>query len=472
MKQRERIFKAFLFCALLASFAGIAEAADKIRLGVLEFESKAAGVSNQQAQIITDIFTRTLTSSKSIAVYERLQLQKIGEEQHLNMSGLVDPSTAVEIGRLAGLQYILLGAVTELSEKASGGAIPLFGIGGAIGIGTHEAKATIDMRVIDVTTSEIVLSLSESGSSLESATAFTIAGITGVEAEFGGLKARAIAVAASRLGHEIREELGGEYSYVVSVSGSDYVINLGSTMGAKEGSLYLVYAEGKPIRDIDGTLIGKDKIPLAVLKVRDVESGHSVCSVASPSKGTLVRRGDKIEPIAASKSKGMKFATTRPAASSGTFDQVFGEAGSNAPDTQTLPEEPVVAETPITTPSRPTESASANTPEQRPIAGFDPNTSTEAKVIQTYPIASGEANILGIKHRNAYNKYKSNRFRDAYAEFSEAAESYGGNYLSAYWAGRSAQGLKKQDDARTWFERALAINPNYQPAQEALGKIK
>ena len=70
-------------------------------------------------------------------------------------------------------------------------------------------------------------------------------------------------------------------------------------------------------------------MPLAVVKVRDVASGHSTCAVASNCSLSLVRRGDKIEPVTAAKAKTMKFVSSRPAASSETFNQIFGPQGQS-----------------------------------------------------------------------------------------------------------------------------------------------
>jgi len=469
-----RILAAAALCVMLCGLAALeAEASGKIRLGVLEFQSKADGVTDRQAQIITDIFTRTLTSSNTISVFERVALQRIGEEQRLGMSGLVDESTAIEIGRIAGLQYILLGAVTELSEKASGGAgfLPVGGIIGSIGIGSgkHEARAMLDVRVIDVTTSEIRLSLSEYGHSSNASQGFSIGGMTFAESEFGGLQARAIADAASRLGHTIKETLGGEYTHVVAMNDKEFTIDAGSMMGVQEGTLYLVYAEGKAILDMRNNIIGMEKIPLAVLRVRDTAAAHSVCVLAPPSKGNLIRRGDKIEPITSQKAKGMKFAGGRPAASSGTFEQLFaggGDAAASQPNVA-----PAAADTPAPALAPASQQAPQPT-EQRTIDGLDPNQSTDPRVVQTYPISSGEANIMGVRHRSAASKYNNNRFKDAYADYSALADAYAGDYLAAYWAGMSAQSLKQRDDAISWLDKAIAINPNYQPAIEARGKIK
>ena len=473
----KRFISCFIFFVLIFIFSTAAESAqsDRIRIGILGFESKAPGVSQRQAEIITDIFTRELASSKSVAVYEREQLAKVGAEIKLGMSGLVDMDTAVEVGRIAGLQYILIGSVTELSQKASGGFIPIMGIG--VGGTTHEARATIDIRVIDTTTSEIRLALSETGLSSNSSSAVSFHGITFAESEFSGVEARAIADATTRLAHQIRGVIGGESSHIVSMSSDGVIIDVGSTMGAKEGSLYLVYADGKSILGMNNEVIGQEKIALAVVKVQEISSNHSTCSVAPPSDAKLIRRGDKIEPISASKAKNMKFAQNRPAASSGTFDQIFGDETANT-DQPTPPVENTVDNTventvddrlanlsdgdstkePVETP--------AQTGGRREIPGFDPDNSTDAKVIQTYNMDPGTANMLGIRHRNAMNKYNSRKYKDAYAEFCAMADEYSENYLAAYWAGVSAQKLKKNDESLQWIDTALSINPNYKPAEE------
>ncbi len=47
------------------------------------------------------------------------------------------------------------------------------------------------------------------------------------------------------------------------------------------------------------------------------------------------------------------------------------------------------------------------------------------------------------------------------------------NYLAAYWAGLSAERLRnRRDDAAEWADRALAINPEYRPAQELKRRLE
>lgn len=449
----------------------------RVRIGVFQFESKASGVSQQQANAVMDLMTRALASSKSISVIEREQLDKVGREIRLGQSGLVDTSTAAELGRVAGVQYILLGAVTELSKKASGGAIPLFGEIG-IATGSEEARATIDVRLVDTSTAEVKLALSETGFSSNEMSGLYLGGAVLAEGTFDGLESRAIGDSVTRLAARIRSIVGGESSYVVAVRDKEATIDIGSSMGAKEGALYLVYADGKSILGMNGEVIGRERLALAALKVREAAPAYSNCVFVKGSRTALVRRGDKVEPISAKTLKSVKYADSRPSASSGTFEQIFGEGGQGGaaptaegplPDPKAEPKasEPA-AEKPASDPAPATAPATA---EAQKIPGFDPNGSTDAKVIQTYALSAGDKNLLGIMQRNAYNKFRNGRYKDAYQEFSKAADAYGTvNYLSAYWAGVSAHKLKKKDDALRWIEKALAINPDYKPAQQFKAK--
>jgi curli biogenesis system outer membrane secretion channel CsgG len=456
-----------------------AEAAELeiVRLGVMGFTSKTEGVSPRQAEVITDIFTRVLANSKTIVVLEREQLEMLGGEYSINESGMVDMSMAIELGKLAECQYMLLGSVTELSEKRSGGAIPIFGA--SIGVSNHEAKATLDVRIIDVATTEIILALSESGTSSESATAVAVQGFAGGSAEIGGLEARAIAAATTRLAHKIREELGGEYSHVLSVAGKDVNISIGSGAGVKGGDLYLVYGDGNEVRDIDGTSLGKEKYSFAVLRVRTVNSGYSVCDVA-PGSGSigLIERGDKIEPVSKGRAKELatrkEFVSARPRLKA--YNDMLTQLSDGAPAPNVPPSSPAPqpVSQPVSQPLPQPASQPLSQPQKasslppQPGRSMENNSTDPAKVVATYSLPAGEANTRRIAHLGA----RTLKPQNAYSKYVELANSFSGDYLAAYQAGEAARKLKKNDDAKMWYDKALAVNPNYKPAQDARKKMK
>jgi curli biogenesis system outer membrane secretion channel CsgG/TolA-binding protein len=477
--------------ALAAAFfllaaSSCADAAEKVRIGLTRFTSKVEGVTDVQASIVTDLFSFELSQSKNIALSEREQIKRIGEELKFDMSGLVDPSTAAEIGKVMGVQYMLLGAVTQLDQKASGG-------GFVVAAGAHEAKATLDMRVVEVSTAEVVLATRAEGTSKNESFAFSYSGFTYAETEFGGLEARAIADAVTRLAYEVRSNIANEYPRIVSTTSDGFAIDVAA---AKEGAIYLVFADGGAIFGFDNEILGREKIPIAIIKVTDVGSGYSIAQVAANGGSAKnIQRGDKIEPITAQKAKELakKLPKERPVVRSAAAESLLADGGApsfyqsggarlpnppktvtagadvSAPDSEEETEEPAA---PSPKPATPAKKPAARQPEA-PAAndGFDPNNSTDSKVIATYPIASREKNMLGIKQRNAYKLYASKRYKEALQMFGELAEEYECNYLSAYWAGMTANKLRDKEQAGQWFDLALSRNPDYQPAAKEKEKL-
>jgi TolA-binding protein len=487
MKSGRKILLALLAAAFLACLASGASAADgRIRIGIATFESKVGEIGATQAAIITDIFSNTLYNSKRIQLVERERIDDVLDEILGGDTGFFDPATVAEIGRLAGVQYIVTGSVTELSKKASGGGIPIPVFrGGAVGSAQTEAIAKIAVRVIEVETGEVVLSLTESGRSTNSATAVSFAGVSWGEAEFGGIEARAIGDAALRLAHKIRERIADDYSYVIEAGGKEFMIDEGETRAVEPGLLFLVYTDGKALSDMEGNVISRKRIPLAVLKVVRTDFDVSYCSVADGTSGSVIKRGDKIEPISSGESSKMvkdkAFPSKRPEGSSrsSAADEILGGIGAGddmpeeSPVTVGQESEPEPASSPASVSQRAVpavrQSGSAARPSgsypMRPVDGVDPDSTTDAKLIEAYDfIAPVERNRLGIQHRGAWNMYAAKRYKDAFEIFTKLADDYPGNYLSAYWAGMAASRLGSNKEAASWFERALSINPAYQPA--------
>ena len=97
------------------------------------------------------------------------------------------------------------------------------------------------------------------------------------------------------------------------------------------------------------------------------------------------------------------------------------------------------------------------------------NSSTDpAKVIKSYGLSSGEANSLRIRH---INLAKLGNTKRACSEYVKLVEENPNDYLAAFRAGEISRRLKKKDDAREWYEKALEINPDYEPAQKALARL-
>jgi curli biogenesis system outer membrane secretion channel CsgG len=149
---------ACLLAAVFAPAVASAAASDKPRIAVLEFHNKA---DNQWwwhggAAAMQDVFVTELVKSGKFRVMEREQIAAIMQEKGLTLSGDIDPSTAMQIGKLLGVNYMLTGSVTEYGRTEAGahgrsvGRIPGFGAGKTTFV------AAANARIFDVSTGEIL----------------------------------------------------------------------------------------------------------------------------------------------------------------------------------------------------------------------------------------------------------------------------------------------------------------------------
>jgi curli biogenesis system outer membrane secretion channel CsgG len=158
MKRRIIPSAALALVAALSAAALVGAASDKPRVAVLEFKNKA---DNQYwwhggAEAIQDVFVTELVKSGKYRVIDREQLAALMQEKDLTLSGDVDPATAVNVGKLLGVQYFLTGAITEYgaTDTSAHGS----GVGGLPGFsgGKRTFVAACNARLIDTSTGEIV----------------------------------------------------------------------------------------------------------------------------------------------------------------------------------------------------------------------------------------------------------------------------------------------------------------------------
>ena len=83
-----------------------------------------------------DKLNLALDATQRFTIVERLRLEDVMREQHLELSGLVDPSTAKEVGKLLGVDYLVVGNLHQFNFVEH--SIPIGGIFGAI-TGDHRA---------------------------------------------------------------------------------------------------------------------------------------------------------------------------------------------------------------------------------------------------------------------------------------------------------------------------------------------
>ena len=105
---------------------------DRINIGIKEFTN--ATQQQDLEKTITEIFITAFGKSGAFNVIERQQLEKVLDEFELSQSGIIDTSTAKEIGQLTGVEAIVTGTVSQMGNNQR-----------------------VDARVIDISTGRVVI---------------------------------------------------------------------------------------------------------------------------------------------------------------------------------------------------------------------------------------------------------------------------------------------------------------------------
>jgi TolB-like protein len=116
--------------------------ASPITVAISNFKTLGGGTEKDfLGASCTEAIFEILTNDHTVRVVEREYLNKIIEEVKLQNSGLVDEKTAIETGRLLGVQYFVFGSITALNETIK-----------------------ISTRTVSVTTGQVISSNSVNGS--------------------------------------------------------------------------------------------------------------------------------------------------------------------------------------------------------------------------------------------------------------------------------------------------------------------
>jgi curli biogenesis system outer membrane secretion channel CsgG len=174
-----------VLCAVLApvlsASLGAAEggSSGKPRIAVLEFTNKANNDWwwHNGAAAAQDVFVTELVKSRKFVVIERERINAIMQEKGLTLSKDIDARTAMQIGKLLGVNYMLTGALTEYGNTDTNAHGP--GVGGLPSFGVHKRVfvAALNARVFNVSTGEIVWA--DESRKEESSSAVSVGGFGG-----------------------------------------------------------------------------------------------------------------------------------------------------------------------------------------------------------------------------------------------------------------------------------------------------
>jgi curli biogenesis system outer membrane secretion channel CsgG len=302
----KRLALGLLLVALAAP--AFAQAPAKKRVAVIDFDYATVrtyvndiwGSDQDIGKGIADMLVGQLVRNGNYSVVERKQLDRVLQEQNFQQSGRADASTAAQLGRLLGVDAIIIGSITQFGRDDKkvgiGGGVRVGGIGiGGVGRRSAKAVVQIDARIVDIRTAEILGVATGFGESKRSGTTLIGGASVGGVAAGGAFDMSSSNFGSTILGEATRlavdslvTELVGASSkmtetvaaisgLVADVSGGELIINVGTTGGVRIGTEYNVVRPGREIRDpATGRVLRRTTTPVGKIKITSADETSAV----------------------------------------------------------------------------------------------------------------------------------------------------------------------------------------------------
>lgn len=330
-RQRRHVMKRFLILCLALGLAAPVLAQPqqprKKRVAILDFDygtvrSYIAGLFGSDVDVgkgVADLLVKHLVKDGTYTVVERKMLDKILAEQNFSTSDRANPATAAQIGKLLGLDAIIVGSITQFGGETKetkvggvGAGIGGFGIGG---FGRKKSKAivTLDARVVDIDTAEILAVADGKGESKREGTS-----LIGGGGGWGGFGAGGVDFSSSGfeetiLGEAVKaavEQMSAGLitqndrlkarqvvveGLVAAIDGDVVILNVGARSGLKAGDQLSIERVTREIKDpATGQVIRRMTSKIAVIQVTEIDDISAVCKIVS---GSDIKVGDLAKTV-------------------------------------------------------------------------------------------------------------------------------------------------------------------------------
>ncbi|MBI2070370.1 MAG: hypothetical protein HYT79_07170 [Elusimicrobia bacterium] len=260
----------------------------KRRVGVVDFDNKTAYGQNRLGGAAADILITELVKTGKFVVVERDKLNKLMDEQKLGMTGAIDSTTAAQMGKVLGLNAIVTGAISNFGVNTTGSDYLITQTKRQV------AQATVDIRVVDAETGQVLYADSGKGEAKSGSGSFLGMGTKGGYNE--GLEGEALRAAVSQLVENITSQINKKpwSCRVAEVEGPTVYIDAGSESGMENGQKLMVFKLGREIKSpTTGLVIGRTEEKLGELVLEEVmdsmSKGRMKGAARAPSSGDLAR---------------------------------------------------------------------------------------------------------------------------------------------------------------------------------------
>jgi len=299
-------------------------AQQKKRIAVLDFDystvynyvSAIFGTDQDVGRGVADMLVDRLVKSGKYSIIERKALDKVLAEQNFSNSDRADSSTAAKIGRILGVDAILIGSITQFGRDDQvtniGGLGAVAGRWGIGGFGKRKAKAVVQLtaRLVDTTTAEILAVAQGKGESKRSGTTLLGSGGGSATVGGGGVDMSSVNFAATLIGEavnkavdEVAQQIDAQAGklptrkikidgLVADVAGNTLILNVGTRAGVKVGDKLEIRRLAREVKDpATGRVLRRITEKVGEVTITDADEISSVgtfTGAATPKVGDMV----------------------------------------------------------------------------------------------------------------------------------------------------------------------------------------
>jgi TolB-like protein len=219
----------------------------RLRVAVSQFEKTSIGADRQMSLGFEDMLSSAMMKRARFAMIERRNLKAVLEEQKLTLSGLVDESTALKVGKILAADDMLLGSILERINSLE-----------------------IYARLVDTETAEVVAAVD----------------IYGEDIDIGALRSLGQGVDL-----RLVEDLPLLEGIVLKSDGPRFAVDLGKLSQIKRGAKVIVYEiGGEIIHPVTKKVMGLDIREIGEGRVDSVQNEMSFAELTGDKSGTKVLR--------------------------------------------------------------------------------------------------------------------------------------------------------------------------------------
>ena len=317
MRNRKYIVLIIIIVSLILLISNLSFSQELPRIAVVGITSTATGYfwrSDSPLSLgATDLMVNALLKTNRFRVFERAKLDLLLQEQNFqHFSGLVDQTTAVKLGKMIGVDAVLTGSITNISFKKSEG-IKI----GPIKVGKSYAKVVMTIRIIDVTTGEILFSTVQEEETSKSGVDFKLP--TPIPGGIGFSKQEVVDVLSAvelicdkvvlnfvaKMDKKTVEPSSAPLEgYVVKVESTSsgtitqVYINLGESSGIQVGDEIRIYREGEVILDPKtNEILDRELDLIAQARIKTVRDKLSIALVTTKFRNIPIQQLDIVEVL-------------------------------------------------------------------------------------------------------------------------------------------------------------------------------